>query len=81
MTAREEIAYVKRGEPRRQWLRRSMDIIKVEHMEYVRQKMPKAVPHMLACLEDGKTMVNTGAHSGYRIDIDRRDGGERRKDG
>jgi len=58
-----------------------MDIEKAKHLKWLEETVPQALPHALGCLGNKKTMVDTGAHTGYSITIDRRSGGERRSDG
>ena len=64
---------------RRKLNRREMDIEKAKHLKWLLGKMSlKGMLHAINCLRSGRTMVDTGAHTGYSIKIDRRDGRERR---
>ncbi len=58
--------------------RREMDIARAQYLRWLKEVAPKVLSYALDCLEKGTTMVDTGAHTGYKIKIDRRSGRERR---
>ncbi len=73
------MAHTVRLTQRRKLNRREMDIEKAKHLTWLLGKISlKGMLHAISCLGSGRTMVDTGAHTGYSIKIDRRDGRERR---
>ena len=72
LSCKQEVERRSGSERREGILRRSMDVEKATHMGYMKTTMPKALEHTIDCIRSGTVTVDTGAHTGYVIIIDRR---------